>query len=341
MTGRDLGLGRAALGVVAALTLALFCRPDAGVVAQAYTELSPATIDLRNGGTEAYVDCVRYEWVSVAGPTGGYVVAPGHGPQQGFIGEIDYLTGGGWIGALLDDNGIRECDELPTTGALSGTLDEDGEAVPIDIAFAPGEVRVPALYGGAGETYARRMVVADEGLDVLVVEVTCPTPTTPTGVYVHWLGNAENARPREVYFWKDEAAGVTKLEAHASTMEVADRPEHYAVRFEFADGIARLWKVRTVENTDESSGVAAVIDTAEGIARVNWLPASRSHEDTSTFTSDEASPRCFDLNTSSDSTECEPLGLAIEDPEDTIPVDGNRFPFTYRGITSLWLPMAP
>ena len=295
----------------------------------AEVELNPATINLQSGGIAARANWIRLQMVTVNGATGGYILAPGHGPQEGYIGEMNTVTNT-QMATILNANNISDCASIPTTGTLSGTVTDDGEDLTLSLAFAEGTVEIPSFYENGGTTLAKRITVTEENEVILAVELTCAGTGDLTTMYLIYPVTNSNSRAREVYYQKNATTGKTLVDTH---MTYAPDSEKYAFRFEYLDGIAKVWKVRAITDATTSSGVAAVINTATGVVHSRWLPQGVAATDTTVFTG--GTEFCLDLSTNATSTDCASQSLEVANPSQTVPVNSTQHDFTYSSISQM------
>ncbi|MGE0632464.1 MAG: hypothetical protein AB7O96_08660 [Pseudobdellovibrionaceae bacterium] len=295
---------------------------------RAVVELNPGTLNLGDGTAASKANWIRMRMVSVNGQTGNYILASGHGPQEGYIGEINSIISDD-LGAILNEMDISECADIPTTGSGSTELTDDGETFTVTATFSAGAVVIPAHYDGSGETLAKRIVLSEEGEEYLLLELTCEANDLIT-VYALMPETADNPRAREVYFQQVPSTSETRVDVH---MTNSTDQEKYITRFHYENDVARIWTIRTL-GAGTGSGEAAVINTTSGLFHSQFHIGSIANTDTNTFT-DLGAGFCIDMNTNEANADCTAEGLAVTNPSDTSLVNGTAHSFTMNSVRTM------
>lgn len=314
--------------IVAALPLAWVSTRS-----QEFVELSGANIDLRNGGAAAKADWLRYKLVEVNGPTGGYILAAGHGDQRGYLGTLNALTGGEVLGALFKAQDITTCERIPTFGALTGTFSGDGRTLKARAELGAGTRSLPAHHHAAGTTYEKQIVLFKEDTAVLEVQLSCADAAGYTSVYYYRPTEDESDRPHEAYFQRNERTGLSQVDFY---MSHAESGEKYAFRFvSDSSGVVHIWNIRAMTKSRDSSGFAAAYNPSSGLALTGFLTGAHDTSDATSLADSDL--ECLNLTQNRPSSDCSTSGLTIAAPAQTADVGGESHAFTIAGVSVMKL----
>ena len=295
----------------------------------ALVELSPQAINLREGGTAARAQWIRYKLVEVNGPTGGYVLSPQHGSQAGHLGDINRLTGPEFLGSLLAQTGVERCNDIPVSGQLTGPVrGEDGEVIEATAWFGVGDRVIPDHFESAGEVFDKHIVVAEGQERILEVQLSCPTEGGLISGYFWRTPDSAEGSGKEVYFQRDDSRGLSRADVHFMSPA---RGEHYAFRFETLSGDSvRIWTVRAMDPdvNDSSSALWITYSPASGTAHARFFRQAGSD-------GVESDTYCLDLNTDSEADICEADGLSFVTPASTAPVGDRVHSLDMAGLATL------
>ena len=302
--------------------------------AQSAETLDPSSLDLSQAGGRA--NFIRFLYIMIAGGNDDYEVSGG--PEGGFVGIINQVTGANALGGGLSSCGYDACTDLPTTGSCEMT-EEDGNVY--EMTFSAGSKTVPSHFSSsAGETFDKRVVVTLNDEEFMNAEFICEASATATTGYIRMSmadEGSDTARGFETYYQSDSETSANYVDFFMLFPDSTD--EKMAARLATADGDEfRMYIVRTVDSGGISTAVGVHGKKSTNLAAINMVAGGSIGDQSSTTAIEDALlSDCVDMSTNTSSDSCTSESLSVTAPDDTASLGGETHGFTINDISELTL----
>ncbi|MDA8793046.1 hypothetical protein N9N67_07365 [Bacteriovoracaceae bacterium] len=284
------------------------------IKATAATNLDPSSLDM--SVASGRTDFVRFLYFLVNGPSSEYTIS---GPEDGYVGLINELTGVDALGGGLQSGGIETCSDIPLSGSVTMS-DSDGTYI---MSFSAGDKTIPSHFGSdASETYDKKVSVSLDGTDFMAAQFKCSAASSTVTGYIRMDISDENLA-FETYYQQNESTDAVYVDFFSS--KSTGDSEKMGVRFETSDGDTfKLWLVRSVTSNGNVALIAVTGNKTLGLSKLNMLlddttnGPSNSTDITSISTGTSGTQstfvECLDMSTNSTSSSCTSNGISITSP---------------------------
>lgn len=300
--------------------------------------LATITLDPTDGsftlGTFAgKISYARYLYFLINGPGPGYAI---RGPETGFAGIINPLTGNEGIGSILRSGGYASCAELPNSGTAAGT-DNEGHTYQL-VFLSPSTRTIPSHFANSPtESFDKRLTIARDGVAQMEIELKCDLDSPIVSGYFRLDGIATDetdGRQLETYFQTNADTKARFVDIFMSYPEGGEG-EKLAARFLTLDGNEYHFQVvRTV-----TSGLNAVNLSLHGKKNHNLADFRFVQTLDINDASDVGSQTefCLDLALDTSSDQCGTHDLSARTATTSTSVNGTPFTWTIDSTNDLIL----
>ena len=215
----------------------------------------------------------------------------------GLVPLVNSLTSN--IGAVLGALGKTTCESIPTTGSES--VQDGGTTWTFN--YATGSRTIPTFFQSqAGGTLEKRVTIAKNSTNVLLLEATCSNTSTLTSGFLR--ADFDDARKVEFYFQKDTATNNGNLTLATIS---GNSEEKQIIQFSVTGGTT--FSIRqAIAHATGTKGYFIGMSGIYGGKTQLYLKLRNNHTDNTDILSSPDHSECLNMATAATETGCTALG---------------------------------